>query len=77
MSGGELSRVELSGVELSGVEMSGVELSGDEMSGVEMSGVELSGLKCPYPVVDHVCATYGFFKHFDTKIIYINRLVSP
>ena len=21
--------------------------------------------------VDHICATYGFLKHFDTKIIYI------
>ena len=22
-------------------------------------------------MVDHICATYGFLKHFDTKIIYI------
>ena len=22
-------------------------------------------------MVDHFCATYGFLKHFDTKIIYI------
>ena len=34
-------------------------------------------IKFPFEwVVDHLCATYGFFKHFDTNLIYISIYLS-